>query len=188
MKNNDPKNPAEDRRVRRTKKELKKALTALILEKGYDDVSVQEIIDRADVGRTSFYTYFKSKEDLLLQNLDDLENMFLPNQENSADDFSLKMFQHLQENWRLARLLLGNKKIPLVRNYVQNILLKYYKNQYQERFGKTKTEFEIEGAAVFTSGALLSLTLWWLGMKKPVSPEEMHRLFMELTSADYDFG
>lgn len=180
MKNNDPKYPTEDRRVRRTKKQLKEALTELILEKGYDDVSVQEIIDRADVGRTSFYTYFKSKEDLLLQNLDDLENMFRPNQEKNHDDFSLKMFEHLQENWRLARLLLGNKKIPLVRNYTQNILFKYYKKQYQEKYGTTKTDFEIEGAAVFISGALMSLILWWFSMKKPVSPEEMNRLFMAM--------
>jgi len=177
----------EDRRVRRTKKLLKGALTELILEKGYDDVSVQEVIDRADVGRTSFYTYFRSKEDLLLQNLDDLEKMFEPAEkekfgQKTDDDFSLMMFRHLKENWRLAKLLLGNKKIPVVRNYVQNILLKYYKKKFQEDYGKTKNSFEIEGSAVFISGALLSLTLWWLAMNKPVTPEKMHELFMKMTA------
>ena len=177
----------EDRRVRRTKKLLKGALTELILEKGYDDISVQEVIDRADVGRTSFYTYFRSKEDLLLQNLDDLEKMFEPAEkekfgQKTDDDFSLMMFRHLKENWRLAKLLLGNKKIPVVKNYVQNILLKYYKNKFQEDYGKTKNSFEIEGSAVFISGALLSLTLWWLAMNKPVTPEKMHELFMKMTA------
>ena len=172
----------EDRRIRKTKKVLKQALTDLILEKGYDEVSVQDVIDRADVGRTSFYSHFRSKEDLLLQNLDDLENMFFPekNEEKiSQDDFSLKMFEHLQENWRLARLLLGNKKIPVVRNYVQNLLMKYYKTSYSEKYKDTLSEFEIEGAAVLASGALVSLTLWWFAMKKPVSPREMHRLFLQ---------
>ena len=172
----------EDRRIRRTKKFLKNALTELITEKGYEDVSVQDVIDRADVGRTSFYTYFRSKEDLLLQNLDDLEEMFLPEKGGSgySDDFSLKMFLHLEERWRLAKVLLGNKKMPIVRNYVHNILIKYYKKKFQEEYGKTRTAFEIEGSAVFTSGALLSLTLWWLSMDKPVTPEKMHELFLSL--------
>ena len=174
----------EDRRIRRTKTQLKKALTELVLEKGYDEVSVQEIIDRADVGRTSFYTYFRNKEDLLLQNLDDLEGMFdeaekVGEQEGMLhDDFTLHMFQHLKENWRLGKILLGNKKIPLVRNYVQNILLKYYRKRYKEFYKDMRSELEIEGAAVFTSGALLSLTLWWLGMSRPVPPEKMHKIFL----------
>ena len=172
----------EDRRVRKTKRVLKNALTELILEKGYEEVSVQEVIDRADVGRTSFYSHFRSKEDLLRQNLDDLEKMFeAPEKENSEDisdqDFTLMMFRHLKENWRLAKVLLGNKKIPFVRNYVQNILLKYYRKQYRQKW-KNRSDFEIEGAAVFTSGALLSLTLWWLSMSRPESPERMHEVFM----------
>ena len=178
-----PDDRKEDRRVRRTKRLLKEALISLILEKGYDEVSVQEVIDKADVGRTSFYTYFRSKEDLLLQNLDDLEEMFEPEEVKSEDlnvnEFSLMMFRHLKENWKLARLLLGNKKIPAVRNHVQKIFLKYYKNQFQIKFGKRKTPVEIEFAAVMFSGALLSLILWWLSMKEPVSPEMMHELFLK---------
>jgi len=182
---NQTKTTSEDRRIRRTKKLLKNALMELTLEKGYDEVNVQEIIDRADVGRTSFYTHFRSKEDLLLQNLDDLQNIFEPAPSENTDasktqDFSLMMFLHLKENWRLAKVLLGNKKIPIVRNYVQNILVKYYKKKFQEEYAKTKSPMEIEGAAVFTSGALISLTLWWLSMDKPATPEKMHEMFISL--------
>ena len=177
---NSPTKP-QDRRIRRTRKLLKEALVELILEKGYDDINVAEIIERADVGRTSFYTHFRSKEDLLLQNLDDLEHLFAPQEkkekEDSPGDFSLYMFQHLKQNWRLARLLLGNKKIPFVRNHVNNILRKYYIEEYRKRFAGTRQSLQIEAAAVMKSGALLSLTLWWLAQKKPLSPEKMHELF-----------
>ena len=49
-----------DRRVSKTKKLLSDALMALIIEKGYDDVKVQDILDKANVGRTTFYLHYES--------------------------------------------------------------------------------------------------------------------------------
>lgn len=48
-----------DRRVRRTRRALQDSLTSLILEKGYDAVTVEDITDRADLGRTTFYLHYK---------------------------------------------------------------------------------------------------------------------------------
>ena len=62
-----------DRRVGKTRKALKEALTDLILEKGYEAVTVQDVIDRADVGRSTFYAHFVDKDDLLMAILADLE-------------------------------------------------------------------------------------------------------------------
>ncbi len=168
----------EDRRSRRTKQLLKKASIELILESGFENVRVQDIIERADVGRTSFYAHFKNKEDLLLQNLDDLEEMFESDEENAeAGHFSLMMFRHLNENWRLAKGLMGNKRIPVVRNHVQKIITNYYKRRYREEFPQSASDLEVEAAAIVAAGALVSLTLWWLSMKKPITPEEMHTMF-----------
>lgn len=55
-----------DRRVRRTRRALQDSLTSLILEKGYDAVTVEDITDRADLGRTTFYLHYKDKEELLI--------------------------------------------------------------------------------------------------------------------------
>ena len=54
-----------DRRVARSRRALKEALTDLILERGYEAVTVQDVIDRADVGRSTFYAHFLDKDDLL---------------------------------------------------------------------------------------------------------------------------
>ena len=62
-----------DRRVARSRRALKEALTDLILEQGYESVTVQDVIDRADVGRSTFYAHFVDKDDLLMAILADLE-------------------------------------------------------------------------------------------------------------------
>src|ERR1700704_3515210 len=53
-----------DRRTHRTKRQLSEALVELVQEKRFDDITVQNVIDRADVGRSTFYTHFRDKEDL----------------------------------------------------------------------------------------------------------------------------
>ena len=62
-----------DRRVARSRRALKEALTDLILEQGYESVTVQDVIDRADVGRSTFYAHFLDKDDLLMAILADVE-------------------------------------------------------------------------------------------------------------------
>src|SRR6186713_3590542 len=87
-----------DRRVARTRRALKDALTDLILEKGYESVTVQDVIDRADVGRSTFYAHFVDKDDLLMAILADLE---VPGPDTTewkpddpAFDWTLQLFRH----------------------------------------------------------------------------------------------
>jgi len=77
----------EDRRVRRTRELLHKALISLALEKNYDSITVQEVLDRADVGRSTFYTHFQSMDELLSLGTQELRvtlNAALEQQRKSA--------------------------------------------------------------------------------------------------------
>ena len=58
-------NQKVDRRIQRTRQLLEDALIALILEKGYDKITVQNIVDQANVGRSTFYSHFLDKDDLM---------------------------------------------------------------------------------------------------------------------------
>jgi AcrR family transcriptional regulator len=65
---------AIDRRAARTRRTLHDALIRLILRKGYDALTVQEIIDDADVGRATFYAHYRGKDDLLRGGFERLRN------------------------------------------------------------------------------------------------------------------
>ncbi|WP_155838790.1 TetR/AcrR family transcriptional regulator [Arthrobacter castelli] len=71
-------NTTPDRRVRRTQQAIEQALLSLVVENGYEAVTVRDIIDRADVGRSTFYSHYTDKHDLLLSCLDRIEQLLAP--------------------------------------------------------------------------------------------------------------
>ena len=66
------KEPSKDRRVQRTHRGLHEALVALMIERGWDEIGVQDICAQADIGRSTFYMHFSSKEKLLISSFDAL--------------------------------------------------------------------------------------------------------------------
>src|SRR5437763_7788331 len=95
----------DDRRSRRTRRMLGEALVALLLEKRYDTITVQEIIDRANVGRSTFYAHYLDKDDLLLQELTGLVatmSMHTERREGRSRVIpSLELLRHVGEQRRL---------------------------------------------------------------------------------------
>src|SRR5260370_2844387 len=122
----------EDRRVGRTRKLLEDALHDLIVEKGYEAVTVQDIIDRANVGRSTFYAHYTDKQQLLFSHFADLEAHLAHQQRlvraKSADPvervfgFSLAMFQHAQEYRRLWGAAVGKHTCVAIVRRIQGIL------------------------------------------------------------------
>ena len=108
-----------DRRVARSKRALKEALTDLILERGYEAVTVQDVIDRADVGRSTFYAHFLDKDDLLMAILADLDmpapdhTMWMP--DDPAFGWTLELFRHFGSGRRLFKAVAGSQSGPLAR-------------------------------------------------------------------------
>src|SRR5829696_1166863 len=120
-----------DRRIQRTRALLLSALLDLIVERGYEDVSVQDIVDRANVGRSTFYKHFLDKRELLLTGVAGLQNLLIQQgaaQASSAAlserllSFSLPLFQHVQGNIRFCRALLGSDSGAIVEPRIQRFL------------------------------------------------------------------
>src|SRR5258705_13839638 len=98
----------EDRRIQRTQQLLRGALLSLIQERGFESLSVQDIIDRANVGRATFYAHFDNKEDLLASGIDGLRASLQERQRHAllqstgADErlfgFSRELFEHANEH------------------------------------------------------------------------------------------
>lgn len=120
-----PQNPV-DRRVRKTRKLLQDALIELVAEKGYEAVTIQEILDKANVGRSTFYAHFQDKDQLLHSILDRLDELFEQHKKQVLEatknfgkidmtDISLgpsptlSLFQFVGQNHRFFKAMLGNR-------------------------------------------------------------------------------
>lgn len=164
---------APDRRVQKTKKLLSDALVALVVEKGYDDVSIQEIIDRANVGRSTFYAHYENKEQLLLYGHEHLRNLAL---KEGADriDF-LSFYRHLAQMHVLAgRLLSGGASEEVIKRSLCDILHYSISCLHQSAVAmdsgqKSLLALRIEAAAA----ALVQLMTSWIRKGMPCSPETM---------------
>jgi AcrR family transcriptional regulator len=119
-----------DRRVRRTQKLLHRALISLVLEKDYDSITIQEILDRADIGRSTFYAHFKSKDELLISGIHELRDTLdsamqsersPSNRREAVVGFSLAMFQHASEYREVYRALLNMQGWPIFRQRLEEM-------------------------------------------------------------------
>ena len=116
----------EDRRVQKTRKLLQDALMELVAEKGYEAVSIREILDRANVGRSTFYAHFQDKDHLLHSILDRLDELFEQHKKQlvdatknvgNADSTSLtlglsptiSLFQFVRQNHHFFKAMLRNR-------------------------------------------------------------------------------
>ncbi len=174
-----------DRRVRRTRRALREALIALMLERGWDSVSVQDICDRAEVGRSTFYTHFADKEELLVGGFNDLRQTLRAGLAQSSASraplrFARGMIDHAHENQRLFRALVGKRSGQVVLRRFRELIVDLVREDLivlHESSGPTM------GAAVhFIAGAFLELLTWWLDTRNSLQPSDVERLFLQMAT------
>lgn len=169
-----------DRRIVRTSTQLKQALYALILEKPYERITVQDILDRANIGRSTFYAHFQDKDDLLLDNMPD--NILTFDQDSDTLIPSLvPIFTHTQENYRLFRALISSKGITLVHRESEHKTMQSWLSHIEKMQAKgTKIPLPPAIIAQYLTGAFTSLMRWWLDEGMPYTPTEMDAMFQQL--------
>jgi AcrR family transcriptional regulator len=178
-----------DRRVRRTRRALQDALLALMTEKGYEAVTVQDIIDRADVGRSTFYTHYTYKDDLLLDCFADLRSIVEqpattgPAGRRRLLGFSLPMFRHVHEQQRLARVVFGRPGRTPVLEQIEELLAGIVRAEIAALpAADPPSRVPQETLVRYVIGAYLSLLEWWLTADPAISPEDMDRIFQILVA------
>lgn len=183
----------EDRRIQRTRKLLQDALLALILEKGYETITVQDVIDRANVGRSTFYAHFQDKEELLLSEFGQLQSLFeehlhsQPETESSPWSMSLVMFQHAQGNLHLYKALAGKQGGSLVLAHLQKYLFTLLHAHLEQQFGRAENPaVPPEILAFYVISTFISLLTWWLDNDLPYSAEQMNEMFVQLVRPGMD--
>ena len=176
-----------DRRVRRTKQRLEEALESLIIEKGYDKTTVQDLIDRADVGRSTFYAHYETKDDLLVSWVDQLAaemELHMAQQQTDAGSImpSLALFRHMAEAHHVYKAMIGSRGIDIATEMVHSSLLRHATSGLERRPDTNdQTSIPIEVRAEFLTGSLLALLAWWVDNDMPYPPESMDEMYQELT-------
>lgn len=181
----------QDRRVGRTRGLLHEALLTLIIEKGYEEVTVQDILDKANLGRSTFYSHYRDKDDLLLRGFDHLRATMETQHRSLADktrgkgaDFnlSLDLFRHAQENHRLYKAMVGKRSGQMVMRQAHDYLASLVRERLESLLKNRKNPpLPLELAAQWTASSFLSLLTWWLDRNMPYTAEKMDEMFRGLT-------
>lgn len=168
-----------DRRVHRTRQLLHEALLDLAVERGYDPITVQDILDRAGIARSTFYAHFRDKDDLLLNGFQAMRDA-MPGDlfATPATDgqpypaFGLMLFRHVEQNRALARAFLGTDAGQVVMNNLRNLLVADIRNwvrQHADLPDGTDDEWVVQ----YLVGGLFGLLTWWVDHDFPCNADRI---------------
>ncbi len=169
----------------RSRRLLGNALIELMQEKRYIDITVQDIIDRADVGRTTFYKHFQDKEDLLISKLDAILENFIHHMDSGGGDQTLlataDFFRHVQEHQNLYKAMLGGQGMDVLFNKGQAMMSqKIEKHLDNLPITRDDLSIPIPVLANYLAGSFLILLKWWVDHKMVYSPEQMDAMYQQL--------
>jgi AcrR family transcriptional regulator len=172
-----------DARVQRTRERLGYALIELIVEKPINCVTVQEVLDRARVGRSTFYLHFRDKDDLLMSQLEMFLEMMstllcLRKERSNRVVPVAEMFAHIGNQNKLYRVLSDSGHLKEFFDLAEGYFARGIERRLVESGRLPKVPQRVLAArASALSGSLLSLLRWWLDRGEKESPEAMDEMF-----------
>lgn len=176
------KKPPLDRRVKRTRRQLRESLVKLILDRGWDDVTVQDVCVAADVGRSTFYVHFADKEELLLSGFDDLHESLAASINaplRGPFGFAKNLVDHAQENLRLFKAVIGKRSGASVQRRFRDVVLQLIDDDLARmKVAKEKRLW----ASRYISGGFIEMLLHWLESPRPPSSAELASTFLSQTA------
>jgi AcrR family transcriptional regulator len=180
-----------DPRVIRTRQMLRDALITLILERGYDAISIQDITDKAGLRRATFYLHYRDKDELLFNILRDSFDHLVTDMESisghSRTDYgvmyveykvNLVIFQHVQENAALYRSIFNGHGAATITNFILTYLIERTKKDLLEYDCEFHVPMDVYVA--YSSTTKLNMAIWWLNAGMPYSPEDMAEICSRL--------
>jgi AcrR family transcriptional regulator len=174
-----PKNE-NDRRVQRTRQLLQQALIDLMAEKSYDSITVGDITERANLGRTTFYAHYHSKEDLFLSghresvfNLS-LGTLSIEHLLADAPPPQIEtLFRQAAQNRRLYLTLMRSENAHLILRGMQNFITRDLESKLRTTFDEKQSRIPFTLLAAYLANAYIHMVSWWLDTRSDKSPQDM---------------
>ena len=187
-----PKKPI-DRRVARTRAMLQEAHLSLILKKDYEAITVEEICEAANVGRSTFYAHYTSKDDLRRSSLDHLRRLLVDRQRNALATpgdvrdrslgFSLTMFEHARDHIALYRALVGGCGGAIALGTIRDILSDLVRGELAATVDKNFADVIPRELVVrYVVGAYMAVMTWWLDGGAKLPPQRVDAMFRRLAT------
>ncbi|MFZ5893324.1 MAG: TetR/AcrR family transcriptional regulator [Myxococcota bacterium] len=175
---------ASDRRVQRTRKLLREALITLILERGWDRITVQDVCKHAGVGRSTFYVHFADQEDLLVGSLNDLKRS-LRAQASAVTptrplSFVSALLEHADGHRRLFRAIMGKRSGQAVQQGFRQMLFELVCEDLSRNVRPSATR---DALLRYISGAVFELLFWWIESRSRLSGSELELIIQRSTLA-----
>jgi AcrR family transcriptional regulator len=175
-----------DRRVPRTRDAIGDALVELLHQKPFADITVQHVLDRAGVSRSTFYTHFSDKDDLFLSDVEDFLELMAFALSRHGDKSNRvapvrELFAHVAEWHKFHTILIAAGKIRDFQEMGQG----YFARAIEQRLSELPQPRELTpkrrcAMAQMFAGALMSLLSWWMSCGMPGSPAEMDDLYHQM--------
>lgn len=182
-----------DRRIRKTLQLLQDALMMLISEKGYEDITVQDILDRANVGRSTFYAHFENKDQLLNSILLHLNDVFeernrqlaageLPVKDSQPVYLPFRLLQFVEQNHDFFKALLGKQgQVGFSKPLYDYLFAQAYQHLELLLPQGKGDKLRLEMVTHYYVSAFIGVLVWWLEKNRPYSVEEIGQLLRKLT-------
>lgn len=179
-----------DRRVQRTRGFLQQALIELISERGYDAVTIQDIVDRANVGRTTFYLHYNSKDELFMRCHEAIVSKFrigslhpMSREELlslEAPPGMTSAYRHLEDGRALLYSVFQGKDNLLILRRMRDWSARDIEANLRSAFSEEESAIPLDVLALYLAGAQIGLVQWWLEKRQPHTLEDLAQMFHRL--------
>ena len=180
--------PKIDRRVARTRGLLQHALITLIMEKGYDAITIEDICEKANVGRSTFYGHYASKADLKRSGMETIRRQIMEHRrlahggpaghDTGTFGIGLPMFEHARDHLDLYRATVGSQAGAMAVGIVRDMLSDLVRQELGDIdiADPEAREFRVQ----FIVGGFVSVLTWWLDRDAVPDPAKMDAMFRHL--------
>jgi AcrR family transcriptional regulator len=177
-----------DKRARRTRERLQTTLHELLQKQDYDSITVDEICVHGAVGRSTFYTHFKSKDDLKRSTLEHLHAELLSAQSctirgDQPFAFSRALFEHARKHVGDYQSLSRGRGVQVALKRIKQIVTHLVRGELSrvDRTRNAHPDVTIDLETTYVVGALMSLVVWWLNEGARTDVEVIDGLFTQMT-------
>ena len=176
-----PTHKAPDRRVQRTRSILLHSLRTLLMERGYERLTIQNILDRSGVGRATFYTHFDGKDDLLAASIDGLRGWLLEQAAMRPPErlsVSLPLFEHFESHRSIYGTTIGRRGEITVGRMIRRMLRDLMRDDIAAAAPQHSAQVDV--TTEFVVGALWATVVWWMTAQPTLPAGEVNDVFRRL--------